>query len=51
MYTLGGTYNFTERFHTSAQITYDVFSSDEEYVYGDEDGEVLTGFIGVGWVF
>ena len=51
LYTLGGTYNFTQSFHTSAQLTYDVFDSDEEYVYGDESGEVLTGYVGLGWTF
>jgi len=50
-YSLDGSYNFTERFYTSAQVTYDVFNSDEEYVYGDEDGEVVTGMVGFGWIF
>ena len=50
-YTLGGKYNFTDTFYTNLQGTYDVFESDEEYVYGDEDGEIMTGYIGFGWIF
>lgn len=50
-YNLQGTYSFTERFYTSAQVAYDVFDSDEEYVYGDEDGEVVTGMVSLGWIF
>lgn len=50
-YTLGGQYNFTESFYTGAQLTYDDFTSDEEYVYGDESGDILTAYIGLGWTF
>lgn len=57
-FTVGGTYNFTEAFYTTASATYDVFKSDnhifdsgEEYVYGDEDGTAYYGYVGVGWNF
>jgi len=50
-YTAGGRYNFSETFYTSAQITFDDFNADEEYVYGDESGDVVRAYIGLGWVF
>jgi len=50
-YTLGGKYNFTDNFFTNVQGTYDTFKSDEEYVYGDEDGNVLSAYVGFGWIF
>ena len=50
-FNVGGTYNFTEAFYVSASATYDIFNSDEEYVYGDEDGTAYYGYVGVGWNF
>jgi hypothetical protein len=50
-YTAGGKYNFTDTFYTNAQLTYDDFNSDEEYVYGDEDGNIISGYLGFGWIF
>ncbi len=50
-FTLGGTYNFTETFYTTASATYDVFDMGEEYVYGDEDGTAYYGYVGLGWNF
>ena len=49
--TLGGTYNFTETFYMKASGTYDIFDAKEEYVYGDEDGDMISGYVGLGWVF
>lgn len=49
--TLGGTYNFTETFYMKASATYDIFNAEEEYVYGDEDGKMISGYAGLGWVF
>ena len=49
--TVGGTYNFTPACYLTASMTYDVFKSDEEYVYGDEDGDALYGYIGFGHRF
>lgn len=49
--TLGGTYNFTDTFYTKTSFTYDIFKMDEEYVYGDEDGEAYYGYVGFGWTF
>jgi hypothetical protein len=34
-----------------ASGTYDIFNSDEEYVYGDEEGDMISGYVGLGWVF
>ncbi|MBN1957182.1 MAG: hypothetical protein JXQ81_13560 [Desulfuromonadales bacterium] len=49
--TLGATYNFTDSFYGKASGTYDIFNSDEEYVYGDEDGDAYYGYVGFGWTF
>ena len=49
--SLGGTYNFTPTCYTTASVTYDAFSSDEEYVYGDEDGTAYYGYLGFGYRF
>lgn len=50
-FTVGGTYNFTPTCYTTAQLTYNVFESDEQYVYGDEDGEAYYGYLGFGYRF
>ncbi|MCA1796999.1 MAG: hypothetical protein LC645_05575 [Geobacteraceae bacterium] len=50
-FTLGGTYNFTPAFYTTVEATYDIFESDEEYVYGDEDGDMLRGYVAIGYKF
>lgn len=50
-FTLGGTYNFTDAFYTKMQGTYDIFESDEEYVYGDEDGKAYSGYLAIGYKF
>ena len=49
--TVGGTYNFTPTCYTTASVTYDVFDSDEEFVYGDEDGQAYYGYLGFGYRF
>ena len=49
--TVGGTYNFTPSCYTTASLTYDKFISDEDYVYGDEDGEAYYGYLGFGYRF
>lgn len=49
--TVGGTYDFTPSCYTTASFTYDKFISDEEYVYGDEDGTAYYGYLGVGYRF
>ncbi len=49
--TVGATYQFTEALYASASFTYDVFNSDEEYVYGDEDGKAFYGYTGIGYRF
>jgi hypothetical protein len=49
--TLGGTYSFTDRLYTTAMATYRDFNSDEDYVYGDEDGTAYYGYLGVGYRF
>ncbi|MCD6580208.1 MAG: hypothetical protein J7K90_00260 [Desulfuromusa sp.] len=51
-FTLGGTYNFTDAFYTKVQGTYDIFeSNDYDVVYGDEDGEALSGYVAIGYKF
>ena len=50
-FSVGGTYNFTPTCYTTASVTYDVFDSGEEYVYGDEDGEAYYGYLGFGYRF
>ncbi len=50
-FTLGATYNFTEAFYTKISGTYDIFESDEMYVYGDEDGDSYAGYVAVGYSF
>jgi len=50
-FTVGGTYNFTDTFYTTASATYDVFNMKEEYVYDDEDGHSYYGYAGIGWNF
>lgn len=50
-FTVGGTYNFTDAFYTTASFTYDIFEADEEYVYGDEDGDALSGYVAIGYKF
>lgn len=49
--TVGGTYNFSEQLYTTAMVTYSDFNSDEAYVYGDEDGSMYYGYLGVGYRF
>ena len=48
---VGGTYQFTDALYTTASFTYDVFESDEEYVYGDEDGKAYYSYVGIGYRF
>lgn len=50
-FTVGGTYDFTETFFTTASFTYDIFDAQETYVYGDEDGTAYYGYAGLGWRF
>jgi len=49
--TLGATYDFTDALYTKVQGTYSVFNSDEETVYGDEDGKSYSGYLAVGYKF
>ena len=49
--TVGGEYTFTDALYATASFTYDVFNSDEEYVYGDEDGKAYYSYVGVGYRF
>ncbi len=49
--TVGGTYQLTDALYTTASFTYDIFESDEEYVYGDEDGKAYYSYVGVGYRF
>ena len=49
--TVGGTYQFSDALYATASLTYDIFESDEEYVYGDEDGKAYYSYFGVGYNF
>ncbi len=51
IFNVGGTYNFTDAFYTTASATYDIFNMKDKYVYGDEDGESYYGYVGLGWNF
>lgn len=50
-FTFGATYDFTSAFYSKIQGTYDIFESEEEYVYGDEDGKAFSGYVAVGYKF
>ncbi|BCA78416.1 hypothetical protein AOP6_0203 [Desulfuromonas sp. AOP6] len=50
-FTLGGTYAFTDRLYTTASVTYEIFESDQMYVYGNEDGDVFRGYLALGYKF
>lgn len=50
-FTLGATYHFTDAFYTNVSGTYSVFESEEETVYGDEDGKSYTGYLAFGYKF
>lgn len=50
-FTFGATYDFTDAFYTTVSGTYDIFESDEEYVYGNEDGKALSGYVAIGYKF
>ena len=50
-FTLGATYNFTDALYTKVSGTYDIFESDEEYVYDDEDGKSYSGYLAIGYKF
>ncbi len=49
--TMGGTYQFTEAFYSTASATYDVFKSKQDYVYEDEDGQAYYAYLGFGYRF
>lgn len=49
--TVGGTYQITQNFYVAAQAMYSRFEDDAEYVYGDQDGDLLAGSLGVGYRF
>lgn len=50
-FTLGATYHFTDAFYTTVSCSYDIFESDEDYVYGDEDGKAYSGYLAFGYNF
>ena len=50
-FSVGGTYNFSDRLYATAAATYSDFDSEEEYVYGDESGSAYYGNVGVGYRF
>lgn len=50
-FNIGGTYNFTDAFYTTFQASYEIFEAEEEYVYGDEDGDAYSGYLAIGYKF
>lgn len=50
-FNVGGSYNFTPNCYMTASVSYDIFNAQEDYVYGDEDGKAVSGYVGVGYRF
>ncbi|RMF47276.1 MAG: hypothetical protein D6751_03155 [Deltaproteobacteria bacterium] len=48
---LGGTYHFSPALYLTASAEYAVFVDDEPYVYGDQDGDMIGGYVGLGYRF
>ncbi len=47
----GGSYAFSPALYLSAQASYDMFLDDQEYVYGDQDGDAYRVSLGLGYRF
>ena len=50
-FVLGATYNVTDNFYLKCSGAYEVLDADEEYVNGLEDGDQLSGYVGLGVTF
>ena len=48
---LGGTYQFTPEFYVAANAGWQKFEDKDPYVYGDQDGEMFQGNLGLGYKF
>ncbi|BDV42593.1 hypothetical protein GURASL_15160 [Geotalea uraniireducens] len=49
--SVGGTYNVTTNLFVTAQAGFQQFIDDAPYVYGDQDGTVYSGSLGIGYRF
>lgn len=48
---LGGSYRFTPAFYISAQAGVKLYTDYAPYVYGDQDGVMYSGSVGLGYRF
>ncbi len=48
---IGGSYSFSPALYLTAQAGYDLFVDDQPYVYGDQDGEMYSVSLGIGYRF
>lgn len=49
--SLAANYNFSDALYGVAKVAYQQFTDNEPYVYGDQDGDMYSGNIGVGYKF
>jgi len=50
-WNFGGTYNVNDSCYVKANVGAEYFMQDQEYVYGDEEGDVYRGYVGFGYTF
>ena len=48
---LGGTYLFSPMLYLTAAVSWEQFEDNSPYVYGDQDGEMYSTSVGVGYKF
>jgi len=49
--SVGGTSHVNPALYLTASAGYKDFQDDQAYVYGDQDGSMYTGYLGVGYRF
>lgn len=49
--SVGGSYQFNPAVYMTATVGYKIFEDNQPYVYGDQDGEMYTGYLGLGYKF
>jgi len=49
--SLGGTYLFSPMLYLTAAFSWEQFEDNSPYVYGDQDGEMYSTSVGVGYKF
>lgn len=50
-WNFGGTFNVNDSCYVKANLGAEYFMQDQEYVYGDEEGDVYRGYVGFGYTF